>query len=98
MMIFLSMVWAKIRGWVIAAGAILAAFWFTYLRGRSNAKGQAQLEQARERSERNANSTNEVARASKDRAEVDADISQLDSGDVNERLRRDWSRSSDRKD
>lgn len=98
MMIFLSMVWAKIRGWVIAAGAILAAFWFTYLRGRSNAKGQAQLEQARERSERNANATNEVARASKDRADIDAETDQLSRSDVNERLRRDWSRSSDGED
>lgn len=88
----LGLVWGKLRGWVVAAFAILATLGYVFLRGRSSAKGDAQLEQAKERSERNANATNEVVKASTERANIDAEISSISGSDALERLRKSWSR------
>lgn len=82
----------KFKGWIAAAVAVLSALVWAFFRGRSGAKEQAKAEQQAERAQRNATAADEIIRAAKEKADVDADIGSLGDADAAERLRSDWRR------
>lgn len=82
----------KFKGWIAAAVALLSALAWAFFKGRSGAMEQAEQKQRAERSDRNASAANELIKAAKEKADVDADLGSLGDADAADRLRRDWMR------
>lgn len=86
----IAALWLRLKGWVIAAGAVLAAIFFAWRRGRNDAREDARVQQEAGRAQRNAEAAQEMRQAAEDRNHVENDIAR--DGDARERLRDDWTR------
>lgn len=89
--LFLSRTFARIQGWLIAAGALIAAIAAAYVAGRGKGHKAASDAAAADKARAEAAALNNALDAVKDRNHVEADIARNPSA-VADRLRDDWSR------
>lgn len=79
----------RFKGWLIAAGAFLAALFYAWSRGRSKAQQDARRDADAAQSQRNAAAANEIREAAEVRNDVENDIAR-DPRSARDRLRDDW--------
>lgn len=86
------MIWARIQGWLLTAGAVLAVLVGAYAVGGRAARRSADLRQAQREAQqaRAAQQAQEGARRT--RNEIDTEVRSLPAGGAAERLRTKYSR------
>lgn len=81
----------RFKGWLIAAGAFLAALFYAWFSGRSGARQEAQRDADAALAKRNEKAANEIHEAAKERNDVENDIAR-DPRSARDRLRDEWTR------
>lgn len=79
-MIWLAGLWARMRGWFMAAAVLAAAFFAAWLRGRSDGRRAAEREQYQDRLE-----------SIREAKEIDHEVDALGDDDLDRRFNR-WVR------
>lgn len=81
----------RFKGWLIAAGAFLAALFYAWFSGRSGARQEAQRDADAALAKRNEKAANEIHEAVKERNDVENNIGWYPRA-ARDRMRDEWTR------
>lgn len=82
----------RIKGWALAALAVLAVIGGAFLHGRSKGRQQAERQAAADNLEEDNAALRESLDAAKERNNAELEVSRLPDGGSADRLRNNWSR------